>query len=84
MATVFTYPASQASIPGVATDATLSALSAKTASALVTVPYDNTVVTYVGSTSLISTVVYKLGATTVATVTLGYDGSNRLTSVVRT
>lgn len=31
----------------------------------------------------IGTVVYKLGVATVATLTLSYDGSNRLTSVVK-
>lgn len=67
-----------------ATSSTLSALSAKTASALVTVPFDNLSVTYVGSTSDINTVTYKSGVTTVATLTMGYDGQGRLTTVVRT
>lgn len=68
-------------------NAALSQFSAKTASALVTVPYDNLSMTYVASgngVGEIETVIYKLGATIVATLTLAYDSQNRLTSVVRT
>lgn len=61
----------------------VSAFSAKTAAGFVNVPFDNLVITYVGATTDIDTVVYKLGATTVATLTLSYDGSDRLTGVVR-
>jgi hypothetical protein len=46
--------------------------------------YDNITTTYVGATSKIDTVVYKTGITTVATLTMSYDGSDRLISVVRT
>ena len=72
---------------GAATEATLSAFSAKTAAALVPEAFDYQDITYVGATTNIDTVVYKLGGaagTTVATLTLGYDGSNRLNSVTRT
>ena len=50
---------------------------------LIPVNFDELVVSYVGATTDISTVVYKLATATVATVTLSYDGSNRLTGVVR-
>jgi hypothetical protein len=67
--------------------ATLDVLSDKTASALVTVPFDSVATTYVASgngVGEIETVVYKLGATVVATLTLSYDSQNRLTLVTRT
>jgi len=51
---------------------------------LVPVAYDELVISYVGATTDISTVVYKQATATVATVTLTYDGSNRLIGVVRT
>lgn len=79
-------PISAASLPlptGAATETTLSALSSKSASSFITVPFDETVTTYVGATERISTVVYKLATVTVATLTMSYDGSNRLTGVVR-
>lgn len=50
---------------------------------LVPVNFDELVISYVGATTDISTVVYKLATATVATVTLSYDGSNRLIGVVR-
>lgn len=62
------------------------ALKLKSASAFVSEPFDYTSLSYVGATTKILTVVYKLGGaagTTVATLTLGYDGSDRLTSVTR-
>jgi len=81
----------QSSIPvtvaGVATEATLLAFSDKTAGALVPEAFDYQDITYVGVTTNIDQVVYKAGGaggTTVATLTMGYDGSNRLTSVTRT
>jgi len=58
----------------------------KTASSLVSEPHDYIALTYVGITTDIATATYKLGGaagTLVATLTLGYDGSNRLTSVTR-
>lgn len=74
---------------GAATEATLSALSAKSASSDVTVAYDYTELSYITSgngTGEIGTVIYKTGGsggTTVATRTLAYDGSNRLISVTK-
>ena len=50
---------------------------------LVPVNFDELVISYVGATTDISSVVYKLASATVATVTLSYDGSNRLIGVVR-
>lgn len=88
-----TLPVSAASLPlpsGAATEATLVALSGKTSSALVSEPYDYQSLTYVAAGNglgEIETVTYKLGGasgTLVATLTLGYDGQNRLTSVTRT
>lgn len=61
----------------------LSALSAKTAAGLVPEQHDETVITYVGATTDIDTVTYKLGGVTVATLTMSYDGSNRLSGVVK-
>jgi hypothetical protein len=51
---------------------------------LVPVAYNELVISYVGATTDISTVVYKQATVTVATLTLSYDGSNRLIGVVRT
>ena len=51
---------------------------------LVPVAYNELVISYVGATTDISTVVYKQATVTVATLTLTYDGSNRLVGVVRT
>ena len=82
-------PVSAASLPlpsGAATQATLLAFSNKSAGSLVPEAFDYQAITYVGVTTDISTVVYKTGGsggTTVATLTMGYDGSNRLTSVTR-
>lgn len=53
-------------------------------SQLVPVLYDQVVTTYVGSTTDINTIVYKQGGATVATLTMTYDGSNRLTDITRT
>lgn len=75
------------SVSGVATEATLSAFSNKTASAAVHEAFDYQSISYVGATTDIDVVVYKSGGsggTTVATLTMGYDGSNRLTSVTKT
>lgn len=62
----------------------ITALNQRLGGALVPVKYDELVISYVGATTDISTVVYKLATVTVATVTLSYDGSNRLIGVVRT
>lgn len=82
-----TQPVSAASLPlptGASTEATLLAFSAKSAAGFVPNKFDETDITYVGATTDISTVVYKLLGSTVATLTLSYDGSNRLSSVVKT
>ena len=50
--------------------------------ALIPVKFDELVCSYTGSN--LTGIVYKLTSSTVATLTLGYDGSNNLTSVVRT
>jgi len=41
------------------------------------------ILTYVGATTNISTVTFKSSGTTVATLTLTYDGSSRLIDVTR-
>jgi hypothetical protein len=64
--------------------ASLNDLNLRTAGSLVPVEHDEIVTTYVGATTDISTVVYKKAGSTVATLTLTYDGSNRLIGVVRT
>lgn len=58
--------------------------SNKSASAFINSPFDEAVITYVGATTNIATVVYKLATVTVNTLTLTYDGSNRLIDVVKT
>ncbi len=65
------------------TNVALSSIQNKIGSTLVTEPYDNIELAYVGITTKIDTVTYKLGITTVATLTMVYDGSDRLTSVTR-
>ena len=61
-----------------------AAFSDKTAAGLVTVPYDEYVIAYVGATTDIASVTYKLASSTVATLTMTYDGSNRLVDLVKT
>lgn len=69
---------------------TLNALNAKLAASLVPTAFDYITLTYVPSgagVSQIQTAVYKTGGsggTTVATLTLVYDGSDRLASVTKT
>lgn len=67
-----------------ASEATLLAFSNKTAAGFVPEAFDETVMTYVGATTDISTVTYKLATVTVAVLTMSYDGSNRLIGVVKT
>lgn len=70
-----------------ATEATLAAFSAKTAGAFVPEAFDYADITYIGATTDINTVVYKTGGSggsTVATLTMGYDGSNRLNAITKT
>lgn len=70
-------------------ESTMSDFSAKTASALVSEPYDYQLLAYVASgngVGEIETITYKLGGssgTLVGVVTLGYDAQNRLVSVAR-
>lgn len=81
-------PISAASLPlptGAATQATLSTLNVKTAGSLVPTAFDEVDLTYVvagNGIGQIQTAVYKLAASTVKTLTLSYDGSDRLSSVV--
>lgn len=83
-------PISAAALPlpsGAATEATLSSLNSRLPGGFVPSAFDYQSITYVGATTDISTVVYKTGGsggTTVATLTMGYDGSNRLSSVTKT
>lgn len=65
--------------------ADLDALNARTAGALVSVRFDEIDLTYITSgngTGSIGTAVYKLASSTVKTLTLTYDASNRLSTVV--
>jgi hypothetical protein len=73
------------SVSGVATEATLAALSAKTAGALVPQAFNEIALTYIvggNGDGQIGTAVYKLATVTVRTLTLTYDDSNRLIDVV--
>lgn len=94
-----TQPISAASLPlptGAATETTLSNvqtavddLNARLAGSLVPEEFDYQEISYVGAgpgAGEISTIIYKTGGsggTTVATLTLTYDGSNRLQTVTR-
>jgi len=72
---------------GGATEATLASLDARVAGSLVPLAFDEQVITYVtvgNGIGEIETVVYKLATVTVATLTMSYDGSDRLSGVVRT
>lgn len=56
------------------------------AQGLVNVPYDEVDLSYIvagNGTGQVGTVVYKLASSTVATLTLTYDSSNRLTNVIK-
>lgn len=83
--------ASSALPTGAATEATslaiksdLDSLNARLAGGFVPAKFDETVITYVGITTDISTVTYKLAGSTVAVLTMTYDGSSRLIDVVKT
>lgn len=91
-----TQPVSIASLPlptGAATEATVSAadtklgeLNARLGGSLAPVEHDELEITYVAAgngAGEVETVIYKLSAATVATLTLSYDASNRLTGVVK-
>ncbi len=78
---------------GAATETTLgntltavAEFSAKTAGSLVPEAFDYQEIAYVGASTDIDTVIYKTGGaagSTVATLTMGYDGSGRLETVTR-
>lgn len=79
-----TDAASETTLSAAASD--INDLNARLAGSLVPEAFDYQSISYVGATTDIDTVVYKTGGsggTTVATLTMGYDGSNRLTSVTR-
>lgn len=87
----FIYPVTSAAAGG-ATEVTLqdvltevTALNTRMAGSLAPVAFDELVMTYVtvgNGIGEIETVTYKLASTTVKTLTLSYDGSNRLSGVV--
>jgi len=94
--TQFVFPPASVSIAGGATAANqvseialLTALEARIAGSLVPEAFDYQAITYVASgngVGEIETVVYKTGGsggTTVATLTLAYNASNKLTAVTR-
>lgn len=63
-----------------------NSLQTQSMGSLVPEPYDELVLTYVtvgNGLGEIETVTYKKDGSTVATITLGYDGSDKLISVVR-
>ena len=91
-----TQPVSQVSQPlptGAATEVTVAAsdskladLNARLGGSLAPVEHDELEITYVAAgngAGEIETVIYKLAAATVNTLTLSYDASNRLTGVVK-
>ena len=57
-------------------------LTQRLSGSLAPAQYDEVVTTYVGATTKIDTVVYKLATVTVKTLTFTYDGSDRLTNVI--
>lgn len=64
----------------------LTSLNAKTAGSLVPLAYDEIDLTYVPSgngAGQVATAVYKLASSTIATLTMTYDGSDRLSTVVK-
>lgn len=83
-------PITAASLPlpsGAATQATLAILNTKTAGALVATAFDEIDLTYVPSgngAGQVATAIYKLATVTQATLTMTYNGSDQLTSVVKT
>jgi len=88
---LFVYPPVQAVLTGAATEVTLSAVATdvqalvnKLPAGLVPEAFDELVIGYIGSTTDISSVTYKLASVTVAVLTLSYDGQNRLNGVVKT
>jgi len=66
-------------------DTAVTALNARTPGGLVPLQFDEIALTYIPSgngTGQIGTAVYKLASVTVKTLTLTYDGSNRLIDVI--
>lgn len=84
------YPVITLNTGSLATEATLSAINSKLAASLVPTAFDYIALTYVPSgngVGEIQTATYKTGGAagaTVATLTLAYDGSNKLSSVTKT
>lgn len=84
------YPVITVNVSALATEATLSTINAKLAASLVPTAFDYIALTYVPSgngAGEIATATYKSGGasgTTVATLTLAYDASNKLSSVTKT
>jgi hypothetical protein len=71
---------------GAATSANQTSVLDRLSGSLVPAAYDEIDLTYVASgagVGQIETAVYKLASATVATLTLSYDGSDRLSSVVK-
>ena len=60
----------------------LAALNTRMAGSLAPVAHDEIEQTYVGATTDLNTVIYKLGGVTVRTLTFSYDGQGRLDGVV--
>lgn len=93
MAALFLFPPTPLDKTGLATSnlqqlqlTELQDINSKSAAALVPEQHDYIALSYVGATTNIQTVTYKQGGpsgTTVATLTLVYDGFDRLTSVTR-
>lgn len=53
-------------------------------SGLVPEHWDSVAVTYVSTSDRINTATYFIGATQICVITVGYDGQNRINSIVRT
>lgn len=67
-------------------DESSNSLQTQSMGSLVPEPYDELVLTYVtagNGLGEIETVTYKKDGSTIAVITLGYDGSDKLISVVR-
>lgn len=64
--------------------AAINSFADKTGAGFVPEAFDETAITYVGATTRINTVTYKLATATVAVLTMSYDGSDRLSGVVKT
>ncbi len=76
--------ATRASEATLATRVSEATIAARLTGSLTPVAYDQLTITYVGATTDIDTIVYRLAGNVVRTVTLSYDGSDRLDDVVAT